>query len=144
MGQYSADFYSKGLCSVSKMSHHFMFLILSIALHQSLGLFFGPPASECRSNSQCPSLGRSRCVKRGLIFCHQRESYTVSGLSLGAASLEVGLEVPVTASAVLVGVRNVNKMKTVPVTPRLALATYVPLIGVTMVKGRMASDRQFL
>merc|ERR1711892_803654 len=73
---------SKERISTVKMSHLLPLLILCITLHQSLGLFFGNPISQCRSDSQCPSFGCSNCVDRFLIFCRQRERYTVSGRCL--------------------------------------------------------------
>merc|ERR1739838_706525 len=63
-------------------------VIIALAIKQSHGLFFGTPNSECRSDSQCPSFGRSRCLGASFILCFgQSQSYTVSGRCLNRSNL---------------------------------------------------------
>merc|ERR1712142_290183 len=67
-------------------------LWLPFCINRSSGLFFGTPNSECRSDSQCPSFGRTRCLGTNFILCFgQTQSYTVSGRCLNRSNIICGL-----------------------------------------------------
>eukprot|EP00092_Neocalanus_flemingeri_P047277 GFUD01053535.1.p1 GENE.GFUD01053535.1~~GFUD01053535.1.p1 ORF type:complete len:125 (+),score=16.79 GFUD01053535.1:90-464(+) len=62
-------------------------IVLSLAIEQSQGLFFGTPSSLCNSDSQCPSFGRSECLGTSFIFCFgPSRGYTVSGRCLNRSN----------------------------------------------------------
>merc|ERR1712142_1248702 len=67
-------------------------LCVALCINQSSGLFFRTPNSECRSDSQCPSFGRTRCLGTNFILCFgQTQSYTVSGRCLNRSNIICGL-----------------------------------------------------
>merc|ERR1711981_692745 len=65
-----------------KMSPHRQLIILCLAtaIQQATSLFFGAQSSQCRSDSECPSFGRSECLGTNFLLCFGKSRrYTVSG-----------------------------------------------------------------
>jgi len=78
-GEPSTDMATRGLL---------LLFVATLVVEKSSGLFFGTPTSQCRSNSQCPTFRRSRCLGNSFIFCFGRsESYIVSGKCLNRSNI---------------------------------------------------------
>merc|ERR1711915_325966 len=59
-----------------------------LVLQMTQALFLGSQTSSCRSDSQCPTFARTRCLGSKLILCFGKsESYTVPGRCLNRSDI---------------------------------------------------------